>query len=196
MIIGLTGSLAAGKGVVSEFLKEKGFVYLSLSDELRQIAKEKKIELTRKNLQDLGNQLRQAHGPTILADLALSKIENQQYTKAIVDGIRNPAEVNSLKKIKDFFFVCVDAPQEIRFERMKERDRESDPLVWEEFLKIDARDKGEGELETGQGVEKCMVLADFEITNHGTLEEVQEKINNLYKKIKNKFQDQHGTSIL
>jgi dephospho-CoA kinase len=33
MIIGLTGSLAAGMGVVAEFLKEKGFVYLSKSEE-------------------------------------------------------------------------------------------------------------------------------------------------------------------
>ena len=42
MIIGLTGTIASGKGVVSDYFKEKGFVYISLSNELRQIAKEKK----------------------------------------------------------------------------------------------------------------------------------------------------------
>lgn len=62
MIIGLTGTLRAGKGVVSDFLKQKGFVYLSLPDELREMAKERKIELTRENLQNLGNQMREENG--------------------------------------------------------------------------------------------------------------------------------------
>lgn len=187
MIIGLTGSLAAGKGVVSDFLQKKGFVYLSLSDELRQIAKQRKIELTRENLQNLGNQLRVEKGASVLADLVISKIENQQYIKVIVDGIRNPAEINSLRKMKNFFLICIDAPQEIRFKRMFERNRESDPINWDGFLRVDARDKGEGELETGQEVGKCMKLADFEIINQGTLEEIQERIGELYEKIEKKI---------
>ena len=156
MIIGLTGSLASGKGVVSDFLKEKKFVYLSLSDELREITKQRKIELTRENLQNLGNKLREEKGAAVLAKHVLDKIEGQQYLNAIVDGIRNPAEIEELKKLKSFFLVSVDAPIEDRFKRMVERNRESDPKTWQDFLKVDARDKGEGEPETGQGVRKCM----------------------------------------
>ena len=167
MIIGLTGSLAAGKGVVSDFLKEKGFVYLSLSDELREIARQRKIELTRENLQNLGNQMREENGSGVLAKLVSDKIKNQKYTNAIVDGIRNPAEISELRKLKNFFLVCVDAPQEIRFKRMQERNRESDPKIWEDFLKVDARDKGEGESESGQGAGKCMEQADFNLINDG-----------------------------
>ncbi|GAF71035.1 unnamed protein product, partial [marine sediment metagenome] len=131
MIIGLTGTLGAGKGIIAKFLKKQGFVYLSLSDELREIVKEKKIELTRRNLQDLGNQLREEQGVGVLAKLVREKIENQEYIQAIVDGIRNPAEIIELRKIKDFFLVSVDAPIEIRFKRIAERDRESDPKNWE-----------------------------------------------------------------
>jgi dCMP deaminase len=180
MIIGLTGSLAAGKGVVADFLKKKGFVYLSLSDELRQIAKENKIELTRQNLQDLGNKLRREQGTGILAKVVIDKIYNQEYKKAVVDGIRNPAEVEELRKVKDFFLVSVDAPQEIRFHRMTARNRESDPMTYEDFLRVDARDKGEGEEAYGQGVGKCMALANFTIQNSGTLEEVGLKIEEMY----------------
>jgi dCMP deaminase len=188
MIIGLTGSLAAGKGVVSNFLKEKGFVYLSLSDELREIAKENKIELTREKLQNLGNSMRQNYGSGFLADKAIYKIKNQEYKKAIVDGIRNPTEVESLRKnLKDFFLVSIDAPQEIRFKRLIERKRESDPITWEDFIKVDNRDKGIGELESGQAVGKCMQLADVTLINSGTLENAKEDVKTLYEEIEKKI---------
>ena len=120
MIIGLTGSLAAGKGVVSNFLREKGFVYLSLSDELRVIAKEKKIEVTRESLQNLGNQLRENFGSGILAQRIYDKIANQEYKKAIVDGIRNPAEVELIQK-HGGILVEVHSAQKTRFERVAKR---------------------------------------------------------------------------
>lgn len=187
MIIGLTGSLAAGKDIVSEFLKEKGFVYLSLSDELREIAKERKIELTRKNLQDLGNWLRENFGAGVLGEKVSNKIQNQEYKKVIVDGIKNPAEIKVLRQLKDFFLVSVDAPQEIRFQRLISRNRESDPNTWEEFIVVDNRDKGIGEFETGQAVEKCMRQADFSLINSGSLEEIKEKVRNLYEEIEKKI---------
>lgn len=183
MIIGLTGSIAAGKEVISNFLKEKGFVYFSLSQQVREIAKTKGIELTRKNLQDLGDALREMHGSEILAKLVLEKINDQEHTKVIIDGIRNPAEVIELKKIKDFFLISVDAPQKIRFERMFKRDRESDPKTFEDFLKVDERDKGFDQPETGQGVAKCMEKADFTLMNDKTIGEIKEKLTEIYSKI-------------
>lgn len=188
MIIGLTGSLAAGKGVVSEFFKKKGFVYLSLSDELRQLAKEMKIELTRKNLQDLGNKTRAERGLSFLAELVVNKIKSQEYKKAIIDGIRNPAEVDFLEKnLKHFFLVSVDAPQEIRFKRMAARARESDPVTWEKFLEVDKRDKGVGEKASGQGVAKCMAKAKIVLINEGSLEGVNKKVENLFEDIERKL---------
>jgi len=183
MIIGLTGTIGSGKGVVANFLKEKGFVYLSLSDELRALASEKKIQLTRENLQNLGNLMREENGPGFLAQLVVEKIKNQKYSNAIVDAIRNPAEVKELKKLKNFFLISVDAPLELRFERIKERKRESDPISIEEFQKIDARDKGIGEKETGQGVGICMLQADFNLINNGELEEMNQKVSDLYKQL-------------
>lgn len=187
MIIGLTGSLAAGKGVVSDFMKKQGFVYLSLSDELREIMKEKKIELTRKNLQDFGNQMREEKGAGVLASLVADKIQNQKYAKAVVDGIRNPAEIAELRKLDNYFLISVDAPEEIRFKRLIARNRESDPKTLEDFLKVDARDKGIGEKETGQGVGRCMAQADFTLINDKGIEEINKKVEDLYKKIQLKI---------
>ncbi len=65
MIIGLTGKNASGKGETANYLKSKGFVYFSLSDELREEAKEKKIVATRENLIALGNELRKNYMATL-----------------------------------------------------------------------------------------------------------------------------------
>ena len=182
MIIGLTGSLAAGKGVVSDFFKEKGFVYLSLSDEIRAVANEQKIELTRKNLQDLGNFMREKEGSAVLAKIVTEKIRNQKYNYAIIDSIRNPAEIEHLRKnLKNFFLINVDAPKEERFKRIVKRNRESDPNSWEAFLALENKDRGLGELESGQRVGKCMKMADFKIINDCSLNELNNKIEDIYE---------------
>jgi dCMP deaminase len=188
MIIGLTGSLAAGKGVVSDFLRKKGFVYLSLSDELREILKENKIQITRENLQIWGNKLREEKGSDVLAKRVFGKIKSQEYKKAVVDGIRNPAEVEFLgQNLREFFLVAVDAPKNVRFERMISRNRESDPISWEKFILVDEKDQGIGEKEFGQGVGKCMAMAKFVLINDGSLEEVEMKIEKLYSDICSKI---------
>ncbi len=186
MRIGLTGSLGAGKGVVSDYLKKKGFVYLSHSDELRELLKEKKIKITRKNLQDEGNRLREREGGNALTKRIINKIKNQKYNRIIVDSIRNPAEIEELRKLKNFFLIAVDAPKKIRFERIKERDRESDPKTWEKFIEVDNRDQGE-ENEKGQQVKKCIDMADFKLINDDSLEKVNKKIEELCRKIERKI---------
>lgn len=180
MIVGLTGSLAAGKGVVADFLKEKGFVYLSLSNELRDLLKDNKIQITRENLQFFGNKYREEMGVGYLAEIVYNKVLNQQYKNVIIDGIRNPGEINILRKLKNFFLVCVDAVPEIRFKRLVERERESDPKTWEDFLIVDNRDKGIGEKETGQGVGRCMAQADYTIVNNNSIDETKKQIENIY----------------
>jgi dephospho-CoA kinase len=43
MIIGITGTLGAGKGKIVEFLKEKGFEHYSVREYLTQEIKKKRI---------------------------------------------------------------------------------------------------------------------------------------------------------
>ncbi len=190
MIIGLTGSLAAGKEVVSEFLMGKGFAYVSLSGELRELAKSYNIEITRENLQNLGNKLREENGSTFLAQLAVNRIKSNNHKNTIIDSIRNPAEIDYLRvNLNNFYLISVDAPREVRFKRLVNRGRESDPKEWDGFVRVDDRDKGIGEKESGQGVAKCMAMADFTLINDSTIEEVNEKISDLFNEIKSKSSD-------
>ncbi len=187
MIIGLTGTLAAGKGTVAEFFKKKGFVYFSLSDELREKAKEVGVAVSRQNLQELGNKLRREKGEGVLAEIIKDKILHYDYINVIVDGLRNPAEIDVVKKLTPFFLIAVDAPPEIRFERMKKRNRENDPQTWEDFLKLDEKDKGNNEDESGQFVSKCMKEADFILVNNGNFHQLYEKLEVIYKEILSKI---------
>jgi len=187
MIIGLTGTVGSGKSILAGFLREKGFVYLSLSDELRQIAHEMKVEPSRKSLQDLGNSLRKKRGNGFLAEMVLQKIVGQDLKKAVVDGIRNPAEIDILKGNKGFVLVGIDASQKIRFERVRKRKRQSDPSSWKDFLAMDARDKGKGEGRSGQQVLACIRRADCTIFNEGSITQLQSRIEKLYDDIDRKM---------
>src|SRR5262245_49642092 len=125
MIIGLTGKNAAGKGEVAAFLKDKSFYYYSLSDAIRDELDQRKIPITRDSLIATGNELREKHGADVLARRTLEKIDpNRNY---IVDSIRNPAEVETLRKSGRFVLLNVDAPADVRFDRIKARKRENDP---------------------------------------------------------------------
>lgn len=183
MIVGLTGSFASGKGVVGDFLKEKGFVYLSLSDELRELCNKRGLEVTRENLQNLGNEMREKEGSGFLAKLVVKKIKENNYANVVVDGIRNPGEILELRGLDNFVLVAVDASREIRFKRVVERNREKDPKTWEEFLVIDNRDLGIGEKESGQAVEVCIKQADYRISNESNLEDTKKKVYELFGKI-------------
>ena len=174
MIIGLTGTKASGKGVLSEILKEKGFAYSSTSDRVREEAVRRGIiNYKIKDLQDIGNDLRQRFGKGILAKRTLEKLKN--FEDIIIDGIRNLGEIEELKKHKAII-IAVDAPQEQRFERLVTRARESDPKDWERFLEMENRDLGKNESDSGQQVLKCIEASDYKIINNGTLEELKQKI--------------------
>jgi dephospho-CoA kinase len=175
MIIGLTGTKASGKGKFADILKEKGFVYISLSDIVREEATRRGIlDYTIVQLQDIGNELREKHGAGVLAKMAISKFsEGENY---VIDGIRNPGEIGEFGRYGDFKLIAVDAQPEIRFRRILARRRHSDPKNWEEFLAMERRDLGLDELSEGQQVLKCMELANIKVYNHGSIDELMDRI--------------------
>lgn len=174
MIIGLTGTKASGKQKIADLLKERGFFYDSTSDRVREEAKKRRGDdkYTTKELQDVGNDLRDKYGLDILARRTLDRVRTDDC--AVIDGIRNLGEIAFLRKnAPEFYLVSVDAPRELRFQRLKGRGRESDPKTWEEFLAMDERDLGKGEEKSGQQTYQCMQEADYFVQNIGSLSDLQ-----------------------
>lgn len=185
MIIGLTGTKASGKDIIADILKKKGFIQLSLSDEVREEARARGVENTIENLQNIGNDMRKEFGNGILAQRILRKITDPQK-HYVINGIRNTAEIQELKNWPSFYLIAVDAPQQMRFQRMIMRNRPSDPKNFYDFMKVDARDQGEGQDESGQQTKDCMKIADYYIFNEYTVERLTDKVTFMIQQIINK----------
>ena len=176
-MVGLTGTIGAGKGAVASLLVEVGFAYFSLSDRVREEAARHGVQPpSREDLQRIGNEARSTFGPAIWAQRTLEKIDTAKVAKVVIDGIRNPHEARYLQQHARLHLVGVDAPPEVRFKRIRERQRPGDPATLEAFLRIDARDRGAGEAEEGQQVGACLKLADFAIWNDGSLADLRQKV--------------------
>ena len=184
VIIGLTGPNGAGKGVLAEFLRARSFLYLSLSDEIREELVRRSLPVSRENLVRVGTELREKHGPAVLAERVLNKLSaDRNY---VIDSIRHPAEVDALRGHGGFNLLRVEASPEVRFERLKARGRENDPEEWKAFLELDAREAGSA-TSSAQQVEAVARLADHIIVNEGTVEAFQASAAALISKLIGNF---------
>jgi len=190
MIIGVTGPIGSGKGKVAEFFKKEGFVHHSFSREIRQIAKERGIEINRKSLTELGKKLAAEgaiKGKSILGERILTNIKNELDKGAsrwVIEGIRRVQDADIFRdhefdnKKMRFVLIGINADQKERWKRLQKRGRKGEPKSFEEFKKIDDAE-WEGTLEVG----KLMKRADYVIMNDGSLEELAQEV----KKIRNEI---------
>lgn len=181
MIIGLTGKNAAGKGEVALVLKEGGFEYYSLSDVLREELDSRKLTHVRENMIQVGNELRQKYGPSVLANRILARLEvDKNY---VIDSFRNPREVEAFRSTKDnFHFIHVTALPEIRFERIKARKRDGDPNTLDEFKALEAREANSPD-PYAQQLDSTAQMADVELENNASLDTLREKMKELIRQL-------------
>jgi len=178
MIIGLTGTLGAGKGTIAEFLKQKGFVYYSCSDYLREELRKRGQEITIPNLAQLGNSIREQYGNGEIAKRLLTQIKEEN---AIVDSLRHPDEIKSLKESGKFILIGIDANIGIRYERLQRRNRNEDNLSFLEFIQEEEKQKTN--IGSTMQLHKCLEIADHKIDNNGSLEELYSKLEEIFEKI-------------
>jgi dCMP deaminase len=173
MIIGLTGKNGAGKGVVAKILQDKGFCCCSLSDVIRDEIRRRGEEVTRERLVQIGREMRARGGNGCLAQQTLARLQSDR--NHVVDSFRHPDEVKTFWSSPRFCLWAVQAAPEVRFQRIKERSREQDPLTFEEFLALEAKEAGNACPE-GQQLEATEQLADVRIENHGALVDLETRV--------------------
>ena len=185
MIIGLTGQMASGKTTVVNVLLKLGYKLITLSDMVREECQRLGVKEERENLMNVGQILREKHGAGVLAERALEKIKSAGNDKWVVDGIRNPKEVEVLKKEPDFVLIANTAPEDLIINRIRARKRSDDTFDELSIRRKLRREMGEGELEDGQQVGKCIEMADYVFENIMPFEQVEEEFMKLYDKISN-----------
>lgn len=172
-LIGLTGTNGAGKGEAAAFFQNRGYDYFSLSDLIREELKKKRKEVSRDNLIETGNRLREKFGADILARRIIKKVKG----KAVIDSIRNPKEVEFLRKQKNFILLAIDAPIELRYQRVKKRGRAESASTLQEFIEKEAEEMTDRQ--KGQQLQNCMRLAEVKIENDSSLESLHQKLEKL-----------------
>jgi dCMP deaminase len=184
MIIGLTGKNGSGKTAVCDYLKSRGFEYHSLSDAIRNEIRSRGVEITRDKLIEVGTELREKHGPGILAERVLAGLDNDH--NYVIDSIRNPYEVDALKRRPDFTLLVLEADEKIRFERSRLRGRENAAQTFEQFMAEEVR-----ELESGNPASQQLIAtqqkADISISNNGTVEELHRRLDEVLPPLMSRF---------
>jgi dephospho-CoA kinase len=181
LIIGITGAFGSGKSTAAEILANSGFTKISLVQFLEEeLTKKGEKRITRKFLQDLGNEWRGKFGADILAKKALNLIRKGNLQKVAVEGFRNNLEVEEFKKKGNFKLIGIVVNRKIRFERLKKLNRR-EKLTWELFNKLDNRDLGINEGKNGLQVAICLALSDIFIENNSGLKELKDKIQDALK---------------
>jgi dephospho-CoA kinase len=181
MKIGLTGTFASGKSLICQILQLKhGFVYYSLSEEVRDECERRGLPPERKNLYNIANELREEYGPQVLAERIVKRIKAEKPKNAVIDGVRSPEEVWELEKMKDFNLIAVDAPIELRYERSLKRGRaREERQSFEEFKEAERREWEGG----NQNIKGAMSLAKIKIVNDSTKEELERRLEEVLKSL-------------
>lgn len=181
IIIGITGAFGSGKSTAADFFGIRGFKKITLAQFLEKEANRRGIKkITRKILQDIGNQWRKKYGKGILAKKACLLLRKKKIKRGVIDGIRNIGEIDELRKSDNFTLIAIIADRKVRFERLQKLKRR-ETLTWELFTRLDRRDLGLGQKATGLQVAGCVAMADVFINNNDSIGKFKEKLREFLK---------------
>lgn len=199
MIIGLTGPLGSGKGTVGDFLSELAqdhdvdVIRFSLSDEIRNELERRGVAPERSKLKQIADMFRARLGSGVWATLTASRIKDQidglenEDLLFIVDGIRNPGEVNEFRSQfgNRFKLIGITASSEkiSRFLQLRNRADEPQQILMDDnkLQKLIESEMGAAHLrDFGHNVAGCLEMADFPvIRNDETIAELHDKVHSL-----------------
>ena len=178
-IIGIMGLIGSGKDAVSQYLAEKyGYEVIGMGNIVRELSKGIGRTNGRDDLQQTQKEIVEKYGWEYFAENVVKKILKNRLDKVVINGIRRPQDAIVPKKHfgKDIVILLIDAPPKVRYERLKQRKRESDPETFEEFIR---QEKNEVRL---FNIEETLKYYDYKIENNGDVEKLHKTIDEFMKK--------------
>jgi dephospho-CoA kinase len=102
---------------------------------------------------------RERYGMDIFAKLTAEEVEGVKGDVILVDGVRNPEELEYFRgRGWDVVVVATISSPKTRYERLRARGRIDDVKSYEEFIARDER-------EIGIGMDRVILYADYYIVN-------------------------------
>lgn len=182
MIIGITGTDGAGKGVVVDYLvNEKGFTHYSSRALITEEIEKRNLPVDRDHMRIVANDLRREFGNEFIVRKSFEKAKESGIENAVIESLRAMAEVEYLKE-QDGILLAVDADQKLRYERIVLRGSESDKVSFEKFKEQESVEMDDPD---PNGMQKAAVIAaaDYTVLNNGTLDEVYKQTDEVLKKV-------------
>lgn len=178
MILGITGTIGAGKGTVVNYLvKEKGFEHHSVREFLLEEIRKRGLPEHRGSMRDVGNELREKHHPAHVVETLHGRAKGD----AVIESVRTVGEAEFLKAA-GAYIIAVDAERKLRYDRAVARGSSTDNLSFEEFVVEEDREMHSTE-PWDMNVFAVMDMADWKIENNGSEEELHAKIEEMLGKL-------------
>lgn len=175
-VIGTVGLPGSGKGEAATVARENGIPVVTMGDVVRQETADRGLDPS-KDHGSVAKALREEHGPAAIAERSLPMIADrlEDHETVLVDGIRSDTEVDVFEsEFGDAFtLVSIEAPFEVRAERIDARGRDLGEDDGGEALAT--RD----ERERGFGMDDAMARADVVIDNTDSLEAYHDRIERI-----------------
>ena len=166
-LIGVAGSFASGKDTIAHALEaDYGFTHVSTGDMVREVAQRERGSVERPVLFEVANEHRHRDGAGVFVDHALKKPR-----PLVITGIRSLGEAKALKAAGGKL-LFIDAPAEVRYERMRARHRDAETeLTLEQFEANEAKEWHAGETDADFNLRDIKAMADVTLDNVVPLEQ-------------------------
>jgi cytidylate kinase len=169
-LFGIGGTNGAGKDSVGEMLAERhNFLFVSVSDLLRDEARKRGLPIEREVLRTISAEWRREFGLGVLVDRAVeqAKKSGKDYAGVVAIPMRNVGEAQHIHDLSGTL-VWVDADPRIRYNRIASRQRSAeDKKTFEQFLAeetFESNQSGDSATLDLNGVKK---ISDIFISNDG-----------------------------